>query len=186
MDQYQSRGDCWRVTDKLEADQFHFLFQGTQEKQSPASVVELRSCDWDLANENVNGDILLSHHCYLLPTCICHSVVPDSFVTPCTIAHQAPLSTGFPRQEYWSGQLFPSKRHLPNPGIKPGSTAWQEDSLPSEPRDLFAKWCPALCNPMDCSTLASLSFTVSWSLLKCRSFESVMLSTHYPLSPPLL
>ena len=30
------------------------------------------------------------------------------FVTPCTIAHQTPLSMGFPRQEYWSGLPFPS------------------------------------------------------------------------------
>ena len=132
-DRYQSRGDCRRVTDKLEADQFHFLFQGTQEKESPASVVELRSHDWDLANENVNGDTLLSHCCYLLPKCICHSVVPASFVTPWTVAHQAPLSMGFSRQEYWSGQPFPSPGHLPDPGIKPGSAALQADSLQSKP-----------------------------------------------------
>ena len=37
-----------------------------------------------------------------------HSVVSDSFATPWTVAHQAPQSMGFPRQEYWSGLLFPS------------------------------------------------------------------------------
>ena len=36
----------------------------------------------------------------------------------------------FSRQEYWSGLPFPSPRHLPNPGIKPMSSAWQVDSLP--------------------------------------------------------
>ena len=36
-------------------------------------------------------------------------------MTPWTVAHQAPLSTGFPRQEYWSGLPFPSPRDLPNP-----------------------------------------------------------------------
>ena len=41
------------------------------------------------------------------------------FVTPWTAAHQAPLSMGFPRQEYWSGLQFPSAGHLPAPGIKP-------------------------------------------------------------------
>ena len=56
----------------------------------------------------------------------------------------------------------------------------------SEPPGLVAKWCPALCSPIDCSMLASLSFTTSWSLLRCRSIESVMLSTHHPLSPALL
>ena len=41
--------------------------------------------------------------------------------TPWIIAHQASLSMGFPRQEYWSGLLFPIPRDLPNPGIEPGA-----------------------------------------------------------------
>ena len=57
----------------------------------------------------------------------------DSFVTPWTLAHQAPLSMGFPRQEYWSGLLFPSPEDLPDPGTEPGSPALQADALPSEP-----------------------------------------------------
>ena len=40
------------------------------------------------------------------------------------IAHQAPLSMGFPRQEYWSVLPFPSPWDLPNPGIEPASPAW--------------------------------------------------------------
>ena len=36
------------------------------------------------------------------------------FVTPWTVAHQAPLSLGFSRQEYWSGLPFPSPGDLPN------------------------------------------------------------------------
>ena len=47
--------------------------------------------------------------------------------------HQALLSMGFPRQEYWSGLLFLSPRDLPDPGIRLGSPALQVDSLPSEP-----------------------------------------------------
>ena len=43
------------------------------------------------------------------------------FVTPWTVAYQAPLSIGFSSQEYWSGLPFPSLGDLPNPGIKPGS-----------------------------------------------------------------
>ena len=39
------------------------------------------------------------------------------FVIPWTIAHQAPLSMGFPRQENWSRLPFPSPGDLPNPGI---------------------------------------------------------------------
>ena len=48
---------------------------------------------------------------------------------PCTVAPQAPLSMGFPRQESWSGLPFPSSGDLPNPGIKPGSPTLQADSL---------------------------------------------------------
>ena len=46
--------------------------------------------------------------------------------TPWTIAHQAPLSMGFSRQEYWSGLAFPSPEDLPHPGIKPMSPALKE------------------------------------------------------------
>ena len=53
----------------------------------------------------------------------------DSFATPWTVAHQVPLSMGFPRQEYWIGLPFPSPGHLPDPGIEPASPAWQADSL---------------------------------------------------------
>ena len=45
-------------------------------------------------------------------------------------AHQAPLSMGFLRQEYWSGLLLPSPEDLANPGIKPASSALEADSLP--------------------------------------------------------
>ena len=45
---------------------------------------------------------------------------------PWTVAHQAPLSMGFSRQEYWSGLPFPSPGDLPNPGIKPVSPASAE------------------------------------------------------------
>ena len=43
------------------------------------------------------------------------------FVTPWTVAHQAPLSMGFSRQEYCSGVPFPPSEDLPNPGIEPVS-----------------------------------------------------------------
>ena len=55
------------------------------------------------------------------------------FVTPWTVAHQAPPSMEFSRQEYWSGLPFPSPGDLPDPGIKPGSPAFQADALLSEP-----------------------------------------------------
>ena len=49
-----------------------------------------------------------------------------------TVTHHAPLSMRFSRQEYWSGLPFPSPGDLPDPGIEPGSLAFQADSLPSE------------------------------------------------------
>ena len=55
------------------------------------------------------------------------------FVTPWTVAHQAPLSMEFSRKEYWSGWPFPSPGDRPNPGIRPRSPALQADSWPSEP-----------------------------------------------------
>ena len=45
------------------------------------------------------------------------------FATLWTIVHQAPLSLGFSRQEYWSGLPLPSPRYLPNRGSKPESSA---------------------------------------------------------------
>ena len=51
----------------------------------------------------------------------------DFFATSWTIAPQAPLSMGFPRQEYWSGLPFPSSEDLPNPGIKTESPVLQAD-----------------------------------------------------------
>ena len=55
------------------------------------------------------------------------------FVTPWTIAHQAPLSMGFSRQEDWSGFPSPPPGDLPAPGIEPRCPTLQADSLPSEP-----------------------------------------------------
>ena len=45
------------------------------------------------------------------------------FVTPRTVTHQAPLSMGFSRQEYWSGLPRPPPGNLPDPGIEPSSLA---------------------------------------------------------------
>ena len=55
------------------------------------------------------------------------------FVTPWTVAYQAPPSMGFSRQECWSGLPFPSPGDLPDLGIEPGSPALQADALTSKP-----------------------------------------------------
>ena len=79
------------------------------------------------------------------------------FATPRTVAHQAPPSMEFSRQDYWSRLLFPSAGYLSNPGMKPGSPTLQADALPSEP-PAAAKLlqCPILCDPRDSSPPASL------------------------------
>ena len=68
--------------------------------------------------------------------CVSCSVVFDSLRPHgLYIACQAPLSMGFSRQEYWSGLPVSSPGDLPDPGIEPGSSTLQADSLPSEPPD---------------------------------------------------
>ena len=57
----------------------------------------------------------------------------DPFRTPWTIAHKAPLSMGFPRQEYWGGLPFPSPGDLPDPGIKPASPIFAGGFFTTEP-----------------------------------------------------
>ena len=59
------------------------------------------------------------------------------FVTPWTVACQAPLSMRFPKQEYWSGLPFPSPGHLPNPGIK-----LESPMLPALTGAFFTAWPP--------------------------------------------
>ena len=56
--------------------------------------------------------------------CIMHAQLLSRvwlFEIPWTVARQAPLSMGFPRQEYWSGLPFPPPGDLPDPGIQPSS-----------------------------------------------------------------
>ena len=59
--------------------------------------------------------------------------MPDSFGALWTVARQASLSMGFPRQEYWSGLPFPSPGDLPDPGIKSMSPALAGRFFTTEP-----------------------------------------------------
>ena len=67
------------------------------------------------------------------------------FVTPWTVDHQAPLSMGFYRQEYWSGLPIPSPGALPNPGIEPASPApagrFFTTELPGKPQQIYIQLC---------------------------------------------
>ena len=63
---------------------------------------------------------------------VCHLVMSDS-LSLWTVAHHAPLSMKFSRQEYWSGLPFLFPWDLPHPGIEPRSPTLQVDSLLTEP-----------------------------------------------------
>ena len=57
----------------------------------------------------------------------------DSFPTPWTVAHQAPLCMGFLKQECWSGLPFPSPGDPPDPGFKPISPALAGEFFTTQP-----------------------------------------------------
>ena len=72
--------------------------------------------------------------CVIVCVCVLVSRI-QLFVIPWTVAHQAPWSMKFSRQEYWSGLPFPFPGYLPDPGIEPGSSALWADCLLFEPAE---------------------------------------------------
>ena len=74
------------------------------------------------------------HRCkwmlFLLFSCL---VMFNCFATPWTVAHQARLPIGFPRQEYWSELPFPSPGDLPDPELEPTSPALAGGFLTTKP-----------------------------------------------------
>ena len=87
--------------------------------------------------EKVWKESCLKSTLHLFPELLLRSVSSSTtlsrvqlFVTPWTVACQAPLSMGFSRQEYWSGLPFPPPGDLPDPGTEPRSPVVQADSLP--------------------------------------------------------
>ena len=81
------------------------------------------------------------------------------FVTPWTVACQAPLSMEFSRQEYWSGLLFPPPGDLPNPGMESIFPALQADSLLFEPLGKPIHIC--LCQSLSYVLLFATPWTVA-------------------------
>ena len=103
---------------------------------------------------------------------------------------------GFPRQEYWSGLPFPSPGDLPDPGIESTSPAWAGDFSSPEPRgkprslvviavQLLSR-VRLFVTPWTAARQASLSFTISQSLLKLLSIGSVRPSNRLILCRLLL
>ena len=105
---------------------------------APAQSVGGRGGKRSLAGKKELGfseSILLTiPHLFLILWCEVKSLSRvQLYVTPWTVAYQAPPSMGFSRQECWSGVPFPSPGDLPDPGIEPRSPALRADALPSEP-----------------------------------------------------
>ena len=108
----------------------------------------------------------------------------------------APLSMGLSRKEYWSGLPFPPPGCLPNPEIKPASPELTGRFLSTEPPGKPHILPVVVVQSLSCVQLfvtpwttahqASLSFTISGSLLKLTSIELVMPSNHLILCHPLL
>ena len=110
---------------------------------------------------------------------------------PWTVTHQAPLSMGFSRQEYWSGLPFPSPGDLPNPRIKLKSPLLPGRFFTTEPpiyylvvQSLIHVWLFA--TPWTAACQASLSITISQSSIKLMSIKSVIPSNYLILCHPFL
>ena len=88
----------------------------------------------------------------------------DSFVTPWTVACQAPLSMEFPRQDYWGGLPFPSPWDLPDPGIEPMSPALAGRFFTTEPPGKPM----VLCSNNTVKALGS--WLPDWGSVKARAF----------------
>ena len=73
--------------------------------------------------------------CVCVCGCVCVQLLNHDrlFATSWTVDCQAPLSVGFPSQEYWSGLSCPTPGDLPNPGIKPMSLALTGGFFTTEP-----------------------------------------------------
>ena len=80
------------------------------------------------SSHNVDGRV-----CVCVCVCVLVAQSCPTLCDPWTVAHQAPLSVGSSRLEYWNGLPGPPPGDLPDPGIELGSPAPQADSLPCEP-----------------------------------------------------
>ena len=102
------------------------------------------------------------------------------FATLWTEAHQAPLSMGFSRQEYWSRLPFPSPGCLPNPEIEPTSPAWQADFYCScrlgSPEDGEPVIQVGACVLFPCTEGNPLSLSSGWKGLSSGSCVLSLLS----------
>ena len=95
-----------------------FLKQTAKEHRKTISHIQSQTLEF-VAGHHMGGGGLVAQLCLTL-------------AAPWTVAHQAPVSMGFSRQGDWSGLPCPFPENLPNPGMEPGSPAFEADSLPTE------------------------------------------------------
>ena len=132
--------------------------------------IQLMFSQNDTENNSIT-ELRMVSNLYLLCVFSC-SVVSDSEI-PWTVAHQAPLSMRFSRQEYWSGLPCPPPGDLPNPGIKPRSLTLQADSLLSS-RQVSLVWFFWL--------VEKPQFGFFYKLFKCFCVVIVILPLNFPLT----
>ena len=139
---------------------------------SPGRLMERKESLWDLHLGQLRGHTGSIHR----------QERGSAMMTLCnpmdTVAHQAPLSMGLPRQEHWNGLPFPSPGDLPDPGIEPVFPALAGGFFTTEPPG--KTWinsaaaaaaeslqsCPILCDPINGRPSGS---TVPSQFLKTRS-----------------
>ena len=93
-----------------------------------------------------------------------------TFVTPWTVACQAPLSMGFSRQEYWNGLPFPPAGDLPDPGVEPVSPTLEADFFFFKPSsEPIEDKLPPLTDKLINFGLASVVEPISPALLPLRT-----------------
>ena len=89
---------------------------------------------YDLSQDSEYSSLCYTMGFCCLPKCKWSRSVMSDSLQPHGLTYQAPPSSEFSRQKFWSGLPFPSPGDLPNPGIEPGSPTLRADALPSEPR----------------------------------------------------
>ena len=94
------------------------------------------------------------------------------------LAHQAPLSMGFPRQEHWSGLLFPSPGHLSNPGIEPTSPALAGRFSTTEPPwETQPLLLAIVYTALPCFVVLSFRFLILFQSLLLTNLSKVIIFT---------
>ena len=118
--------------------------------------------------------------CWTLLWCVCYvlccSVMSNSAIL-WTVARQAPLSTEFSRQEYWSGLPCPPPGDLSSPGIKPRFATLQANSLPSGPQHLI-RWGKKIL--YQATVWSSLGYLLSTNISSVQFSRSVVSNSLWP------